>query len=128
MPRICKKSLAWLWPLHILFTAETNFFTLSGVGVTTPRLKRNSPPMLVISCLGTSSDFSLFTMNPSEAKRWRHLSRSWHKRCLTWFTTNQSSRYEASRMLWARRWAATTATIFVKHQGAEVGPKQRTFH
>ena len=74
---------------HILFTAETNFFTLSGVGVTIPRLKRNSLPMQVISCLGTSSDLSLFTLNHSEDKRWRNLSQSWHKRCLTWFTTNQ---------------------------------------
>ena len=66
--------------------------------------------MQVISCLGTRSDFSLFTMNPNEAKRWRHLSQSWHETCLNWLTTNQSSRYEASLMLWA----ATTATIFMK--------------
>ena len=128
MPRICKKSLAWLWPFHIVFTAETNFFTLSCVGVTIPRLQRNGPPMQVISYLGTSFDFSLFTISPSEAKRWRHLSRSWHKTCLNWFNTNQLSRYQASLMLWARRWAAATATIFVKHQGDKVLPKRRTFH
>ena len=44
------------------------------------------------------------------------------------FTISQSSKYTTYRMLWVLRYPATTDTIFVKTQGADVGLKHMTFH